>query len=223
MTIISLWQGLLNVNKVKYELVVVPWGQFDYSVTNTETVCLSSFLSFSSDCISLPENYTVHLYRWWVAWWRTHDLIISKMLAGHGPGVLTCSPSQTRTKCPKFPRFSHTSELAGFLLAEWKPICPTAPECSRSPPSQIWLNVTCRLGAERGFLAELRREQEPSGSVCLSVCLCAAAVSVCLGHSSPPLFGFRALDTASAAMDPSLSASRFQLWGTLLRWMLQCP
>ncbi|KAF1394564.1 hypothetical protein PFLUV_G00002350 [Perca fluviatilis] len=46
-------------------------------------------------------------------------------------------------------------------------------ECIRSPPSQIWLNVTCRLGAERGFLAEPRREQEPSGSVCLSVCLSA--------------------------------------------------
>ncbi|KAG7220264.1 hypothetical protein INR49_018320 [Caranx melampygus] len=36
---------------------------------------------------------------------------------------------------------------------------PTAPERSRSPPSRIRLNVTRRLGAERGFLAELRREQ----------------------------------------------------------------
>ncbi|KAM3624650.1 uncharacterized protein V6R79_026084 [Siganus canaliculatus] len=55
---------------------------------------------------------------------------------------------------------------------------PTAPECSRSPPSQIGLNVTCRLGAERGFLAELRREQEPSGSVCPCVCLPPQSLSV---------------------------------------------
>lgn len=64
---------------------------------------------------------------------------------------------------------------------------PAAPECNTSPPSQIWLNVTCRLGAERGFLAELWREQEPSGSVCLSVCLSAAAVSVCRGHTHKTL------------------------------------
>lgn len=69
-------------------------------------------------------------------------------------------------------------------------IFPTAPECSRSPPSQIWLNVTRRLGAERGFLAELRREQEPSGSACLSFrpsFLPSVCLSVRPGHKNPPL------------------------------------
>lgn len=100
--------------------------------------------------------------------------MISKILSmapEHALGVLTCR---------QIPRFSLISRLASDCV---NLIFPTAPERSRSPPSQIWLNVTCRLGAERGFLAELRREQEPSGSVCLSVCLSAAAVSVCLGHT----------------------------------------
>lgn len=100
--------------------------------------------------------------------------MISKILSmapEHALSVLTCK---------QIPRFSLISRLASDCV---NLMFPTAPERSRSPPSQIWLNVTCRLGAERGFLAELRREQEPSGSVCLSVCLSAAAVSVCLGHT----------------------------------------
>ncbi|KAK2918490.1 hypothetical protein Q8A73_002861 [Channa argus] len=60
-------------------------------------------------------------------------------------------------------RLNPISQLAGSLSARTDRF-PTARERSRSPPSQFWLNVTRRLGAERGFLAELRSEQEPSWS-----------------------------------------------------------
>lgn len=123
--------------------------------------------------------------------------------------------------------------LAATFLSPFfrKTTFPTALEASRSPPSQIWLNVTSRLGAERGFLAELRREQELSGFVCLSVCSCVypppqslSAWDIKTKQYTPKthLYGFNGLETASTAMDPSMS-SCYPHWATLLRRMLQCP
>lgn len=59
-------------------------------------------------------------------------------------------------------------------------------------------------------------------SVCLFVCLSAAAVAVCLGYKNKTIHPRKLIFTASTAMDPSMS-SCYPHWATLLRRMLQCP
>lgn len=95
--------------------------------------------------------------------------------------------------------------LAATFLSPFfrKTTFPTALEASRSPPSQIWLNVTSRLGAEQGFLAELRREQELSGFVCLSVCSCVY----------PPPQSLSAWDIKTKQHTPENSSLRLQRSG----------
>lgn len=131
---------------------------------------------------------------------------------------------KTRTKCPIFPgSVTFPSWLGQWLL--WNVIFPTAPECSRSPPSQIWLkrDVPTRSRARfPGGAAEGAGAERVCLFVRVSVC---RRRSLCLSGTQTPssFYGFHGLDTASAAMDPSLSSSCFHHWGTLLRWMLQCP